>query len=774
MRMLSIFFFCAALAAAAPQSVSPERPPTLFLVGDSTMADKPDLELPERGWGQALRALALPSLRIDNRAVNGRSTKSFVDEGRWQAVLDALHADDWVIIQFGHNDEKSEDPTRFTDPAGQYQVNLTRFVRETRAHGAHAVLATSVARRKWSEAGALVDTHGAYPQAVRHVAEVEGVPVLEMEDATRRLLQAAGPEASKKLFQHFAPGEHPKLPEGKHDDTHFSELGAARVAEAAVREIVRLHLALASHLKLTTPVPTPDAWSPDLGDGTFQNPVLDADYSDPDVARVGDEYWLTASSFGHVPGLPILRSRDLVNWELVGHALRRLVPEAEFRVPQHGKGVWAPAIRHHAGKFWIFYPDPDFGIYVTTAKDPTAEWSAPILILPGRGLIDPCPLWDDDGTLWVVHAWAKSRAGINNVVTLRQLDPVSLRPVDAGRIIIDGAKYPGYSTLEGPKIYKRGGDYYVFAPVGGVKTGWQSVFRSHDIHGPYDDRIVMDQGRTDVNGPHQGAWVDTSAGEHWFLHFQDKDAAGRVVHLQPMEWRADGWPVIGADSDGNGRGEPVARFRKPTGPTQPVAVPPTSDEFDHTTLALQWQWQANPEASWLSLTDAPGALRLRTQALPADAKSLWPVPSLLLQKPPAETFVVTTELTFAPKGSNERAGLIVFGQDYAWIGLEKTPKGPQVVLRGATDAMGGRDERGLSSAEAITNHVWLRVEWRSGTCRFGYSLDGLAFVMLGDAFNARPGRWVGAKVGLFSSAPAPAAALGYADFSWFRVAPLAP
>ena len=162
-------------------------------------------------------------------------------------------------------------------------------------------------------------------------------------------------------------------------------------------------------------------WLPDLGDGQYRNPVLHADYSDPDVVRVGADYYMVASSFHCAPGIPILHSRDLVNWRIVGHALRRQVPEEVFAVPQHGKGCWAPALRFHDGKFWIYYPDPDFGIYLTTAADPAGEWSPPVLVKAGRGLIDPCPLWDDDGPVYLVHAWAKSRAGFNNVLTLVRL-----------------------------------------------------------------------------------------------------------------------------------------------------------------------------------------------------------------------------------------------------------------------------------------------------------------------------------------------------------------
>ena len=293
--------------------------------------------------------------------------------------------------------------------------------------------------------------------------------------------------------------------------------------------------------------PSQPAWVPNRGDSTYTNPVLYADYSDPDVIRVGGDYYMTASSFNAVPGLPVLHSRDMVNWRLIGHALPRLSPEDLFATPQHGKGPWAPALRHHDGRFWIYYPEPDLGIFVVTATNPAGPWSTPVLVRGGKGLIDPCPLWDGNGRVYMVHAWARSRAGFANVLTLNRLSADGLYAEDEGTVIIDGDKIPGYRTLEGPKFYKRKGEYWFFAPAGGVKSGWQSVFRSKAVDGPYESRIVFEQGSTDINGPHQGAWVDTPAGEDWFFHFQDLDAYGRVVHLQPMKWRKDGWPVSGHD-----------------------------------------------------------------------------------------------------------------------------------------------------------------------------------------------------------------------------------
>jgi beta-xylosidase len=468
--------------------------------------------------------------------------------------------------------------------------------------------------------------------------------------------------------------------------------------------------------------------------------------------------------------LPILRSKDLVNWRLIGHALPRLRPEDVFRTPQHGKGVWAPAIRYHDGRFWIYFPDPDAGIYVTTARDPAGPWSGPVLVKSGKGLIDPCPLWDDDGRVYLVHAWARSRAGFANVITLNRLSADGLRALDEGRVVINGDALAGYTTLEGPKIYKRNGVYWIFAPAGGVQRGWQSAFRARRIEGPYDDRIVMRQGASDINGPHQGAWVETPGGEGWFVHFQDLDAYGRVVHLQRLTWRADGWPVIGEDTDGDGTGEPLRRWRKPNVGAGPFSLetPETSDEFDDATLGLQWQWQANPAPDWFSLTSNPGALRLFAHA---GADTLRGVPNLLLQKWAAPSFQVTASLRFHPAGDGDRAGLTVFGRDYRWIGLRQAREGIDLVVASGAEATPGADV-----VEVITRlpaaAVQLRLVVLDGArCQFAYSTDGRMFAPVGAAFIAKPGVWVGAKTGLFALRGGVSTGRSYADWDWFRVEP---
>ncbi|MFL6658839.1 MAG: family 43 glycosylhydrolase, partial [Massilia sp.] len=490
-------------------------------------------------------------------------------------------------------------------------------------------------------------------------------------------------------------------------------------------------------------------WIADLGNGSYQNPVLHADYSDPDVVRVGEMFYMTSSSFSNVPGLPLLQSPDLVNWTLVGHALPQLVPAVDFTRPQPGKGVWAPCLRYHDGKFWIFYPDPDNGIYVMSADHFAGPWSAPRLLLAGRGIIDPAPLWDDDGQAYLVHGWAKSRAGINNRLTLRTMTSDGRAITGAARVIIDGQLLPGYTTLEGPKLYKRDGYYYVFAPAGGVEIGWQSVFRSRRIEGPYEDRIVMAQGSTGINGPHQGAWVTAPDGHDWFIHFQDKRAYGRVVHLQPMQWN-DGWPLIGAASSVPGVGQPVATFAKPVASVGAIAVPTTSDEFSSQALVYQWQWDANWEPSWYSLSARPGFLRLYAQAQ-------RPV---LSQKLPAPSFTVEASVALHAKAAGDTAGLIMNGLNYAWLGVRAS----QLVY--AQCSAGVCKEASVAQLPIAGAPVVLRMQvGEGGVTRFWYSLDQRNFAPAGTPFTATMGRWVGAQIGLFSSG-APGA---WADVDYFRV-----
>ncbi|RZK56347.1 MAG: glycosyl hydrolase 43 family protein [Pedobacter sp.] len=511
-------------------------------------------------------------------------------------------------------------------------------------------------------------------------------------------------------------------------------------------------------------------WVSDLGNGKYKNPVIDADYSDPDVVRVGDDFYLTASSFDAVPGLPILHSKDLVNWTIIGHALKRQPPFDHFSKTQHGNGVWAPAIRFRNGEFYIYYPDPDFGIYLTKAKNPAGPWSDPVLVEGGKGLIDPCPLWDEDGKVYLAHAYAGSRAGIKSIIVVKKMNASGDKVIAEGKLVYDGHELD--PTIEGPKFYKRNGYYYIFAPGGGVSTGWQTVLRSKNVYGPYERKVAMDQGKSPINGPHQGAWVNTPSGEDWFLHFQDKNAYGRVVHLQPMKW-VNNWPVIGTDPDGDGIGEPVLVYKKPA-IAKPVviATPAESDEFNGTNLGLQWQWQANPSATWSFLNPTKGMLRLYSVKMPDSAKNYWEVPNLLLQKFPTEKFTTVTKLTFTPntKLENEKTGLIVAGLSYANIAVKSKKDGNYLVYTTCKTADKGKAEKEETLIKLTSNTIYLSVTVSEGAkCQFSYSLTGDKFTKVNDVFQAEPGKWIGAKVGLFCVREQQTNDAGYADFDWFRI-----
>lgn len=509
-----------------------------------------------------------------------------------------------------------------------------------------------------------------------------------------------------------------------------------------------------------------ELWDPNVGEDQYRNPIIFADYSDPDVVRVGDDFYMTASSFNAVPALPILHSRDLVNWRLINHAIERFDDPA-FDVPQHGNGVWAPTIRHHGGYFYIYFGDPDRGIYMVRTADPRGAWDKPVLVKAGKGLIDPAPLWDDDGKAWLVHAFAKSRAGFNSVLHVAPLSPDGTRLLGDSRLVFDG--HDEHPTIEGPKFYKRDGYYYIFAPAGGVPQGWQTVLRSRNVFGPYEDRIVLAQGGSDINGPHQGAYLELDNGENWFVHFQERGAYGRIVHLQPVAW-ADGWPVMGHDADGDGTGEPVMVHRRPdVGARYPTMLPQTGDTFEAARLGLQWQWQANNQPGWYSLTDRVGWLRLYAQS--SIAGNLWPVPNLLLQKLAAPAFTATTTVQLQAGDTELTAGLVVMGTDYAYIAVRRNGDRVELILAGAQEANTGiREEVSETVPLDSADRVTLRADVADGAVvRFQYGIDGAEFVPLGGPFEARPGRWIGAKIGLFAVRPAVADAGSYADFDSFSI-----
>lgn len=505
-----------------------------------------------------------------------------------------------------------------------------------------------------------------------------------------------------------------------------------------------------------------ELWLPDLGGGLYQNPVLFCDYSDPDVIRVGDTYYMTASSFNYVPGLPILTSKDLVNWELRNYALER-IPAPGYDRPRHACGVWAPAIRWHEGRFYIFYGMPDEGIYMVCAEDPLGRWEPPVLVLAGKGLIDPCPFWDADGRAYVIHGYAKSRIGFNSWLGIFPISADGRHALGEDHLLYDGTKH--HPTIEGPKVYTRDGWYYIFAPAGGVDTGWQTVLRSRSLLGPYEDRIVLRQGDTPVNGPHQGAWVETPRGESWFLHFQSRGLYGRITHLQPMIWR-DGWPVIGDEAEGETWGTPVSIHEKPDAPDcQPLSLQ-ASDDFT-AAPGLQWQFMCNPPEGSCCLREG----NLRLMALPAQDNLLWNCRNALTQKIACPAFTAEAEIDASSLNIGEQAGLALIGGQYAAISLWRRPEGLALVY---IESQGERHEEFIRSAipapqEKLTFRLTLLPTGDDEAAVTFEYLAGGRWRWFGEPYHPARHTWVGVRLALFALSADGRDHGGFADFGPFRV-----
>ena len=524
-----------------------------------------------------------------------------------------------------------------------------------------------------------------------------------------------------------------------------------------------------------------EVWCPDLGDGTYKNPVINADYSDPDVCvgASGEDYYLTASSFQCIPGLPILHSKDLVNWEIINYALKEKLYEGNpglithFDTVQHGNGVWAPSIRYHNGEYYIYWGDPDFGVMMVKTKDPAGEWEAPVCVISGQGYIDTTPLWDDDGRCYLVNGWANSRSKYASVLTVRELSADGSRPIGQPVIVFDGNGSKNH-TCEGPKFYKRDGWYWIMCPAGGVPTGFQLAMRSRSPFGPYEHKVVLAQGKTAINGPHQGAWVHTKYDEDWFLHFQDKEAYGRVVHLQPVDW-SSGWPIMGKN------GEPILTYKKPKSSSTTIVNPVESDEFNAPVIGKQWQWQANYDEKF-GVPTAFGTMRIYTYKMDEEAKSFWLVPNMLLQKTPADEFTATAKLRFTSKDQNQMGGVIMMGLDYSALVVKRVGQEFQLlqITCRAADKGKAHEEHLIATLKptaedkipyrpGIHEDIYMRMTIANSKMHFAYSLDGKKFVSCGEEFKMREGKWIGAKFGFLAVESAGKADRGWVEADWIRI-----
>ena len=531
-------------------------------------------------------------------------------------------------------------------------------------------------------------------------------------------------------------------------------------------------------------------WSPDNGDGTYTNPVINADYSDPDVCvgPSGEDYYMTASSFQCTPGLPILHSRDLVNWEIVGYALKSLYEgdcklTEHYNTVQHGNGVWAPSIRYHQGEYYIYWGDPDHGVYMVKTKNPAGEWEKPVCVIRGKGYIDTTPLWDDDGRCYLVNGWANSRSKFASVLTVREMSADGTKAIGQPVIVFDGNGTEN-RTCEGPKFYKRDGWYWIMCPAGGVPEGFQLAMRSKSPYGPYEAKKVLQQGKTAINGPHQGAWVHTKYGEDWFLHFQDKEAYGRVMHLNPVDW-STGWPVMGK------KGEPVTTHKKPKSSSTVVVNPVESDEFNAPTIGRQWQWQANYDEKF-GVPTAFGTMRIYTHKLDTDWKNLWTVPNMLLQKTPADEFTVTAKLRFTSKADGQMGGIIMMGHNYQALVVRREGREFKLIILTCQDADRGKAQQEelittlkptaedkIDYKPGIHEDIYLQLRVsnaQAGTAHggkplvsFAWSQNGKKFTPCGSQYEMKQGKWIGAKFGFVAVDTNPKTDRGWIDADWIRV-----
>ncbi len=482
----------------------------------------------------------------------------------------------------------------------------------------------------------------------------------------------------------------------------------------------------------------------DQGNGTYINPILNADYSDPDVIRVDDKYYMVASDF-HYIGMPVLESTDMVNWTIIGQVYDRFDYPGWDSNNRYAGGSWAPSLRYHDGKFWVFFCTPHEGLFMSNATDPRGPWSPLHLVEKVEKWEDPCPLWDDDGNAYL----GRSIHGAGPII-IHRMSPDGTKLLDKGVTVYTGP------VAEGTKFHKRDGYYYMSIPEGGVRTGWQTILRSRNIYGPYEKKVVLEQGSTPINGPHQGALVDTPEGDWWFYHFQFIDPIGRVVHLQPAHWK-DGWPVIGVDIDMNGIGEPVYTWSKPSVATKSdISIPQTDDDFSGTELSVQWQYNHNPYPEAVSLTARKGWLCL--EAL--KAKDLGMSRNMLTQKTMGYHSVADTRIDVSEIAEGQRAGLLCAGNLFNGIGVMREDGKNYLYLE-----KNGNIEKIAPLKEKI---VYLRatVDYPANEHRLSYSLDGRKFIDAGKPYALQFWCWKGTRVGLYSYNTI--ADGGVASFDYFK------
>jgi beta-xylosidase/enterochelin esterase-like enzyme len=498
----------------------------------------------------------------------------------------------------------------------------------------------------------------------------------------------------------------------------------------------------------------------DNGDGTYTNPVIAADFPDPDVILVDSTYYMVSTTMFVFPGVTILKSYDLVNWQYCCNAVRRFDFGPCYDLDgcnRYGHGQWATSLKYHNGKYYLLFITLNEGGFLCTASRPEGPWQ--IKKLP-KGFYDPGLFFDDDGRIYVAHGYG--------TISVTELDT---------NFAAKGNDIPVFSGdirkgLEGTHVYKINGYYYLYCTYGGL-DGIQVALRSKNIYGPYEEKVVIRDTTHGVNfGIHQGALIKTQSGEWWTVLFVDSGPFGRFPSLQPVRWE-DGWPMVGIG------GEAAVTYKKPSaGKTYPAATLPTSDEFDSGGLAMQWGWNHNPDSTKWSLTERPGYLRLGTASV---VDSLPKARNTLTQRMFAyysDTLasVAVTKMDFAKMKEGDVAGLAVFEDPYAFVGIRK--------VDGLNYIVAVNNGKTVDSSAAEGSIVYLRASAiygsgaahyfdgkaapGTGTASFSYSIDGHSFAKIGNELKMRFNLkiFTGNKFCLFNYATK--ATGGAVDFDWFR------
>ena len=486
----------------------------------------------------------------------------------------------------------------------------------------------------------------------------------------------------------------------------------------------------------------------------YQNPIIFSDYSDPDVIKYKNTYYMIASSFNHTPGVPVLKSKNLVDWKLFDYVFDK-IPFKRFENVNHGDGAWAPSLRFHKGTFYAVIPFPDEGIYVSSTTDiEKGNWSEPWCLIEGKGIIDPCPIWHED-KCYLAVAFAKSRIGFNSVIAIYEVSNDLKENISKDYTII----YDGHNnnpTIEGPKFYYRNDYFYLMCPAGSVKTGWQTALRSKNIYGPYESKIVMSQNDSSINGPHQGALIPIDKDNDAFIHFQDLGVYGRVVNLEPVKWIND-WPICGTVKDEMLGGTPVddEEYFIDTKSNYKIEL---SDNFKSDKLSLMWQTPANKKDGWYKLENG---LKLNCAFHNLKAFSaLNLTPNLFLTKIGLKSFKVETLVEINLINDGDELGLCYMGSKYQYICIVRVNGVNHLQIR--QGYFNQENDIVLFDSVYKNNMIKLQMKFKyPGVYQLGFN-----DIILKPKYQAYPGRWIGGKIGIYAKGIRNG---GYARFKYYKV-----